>query len=243
LTRFALLADIHGNIWALDAVLADLHRRRIEAIYDLGDSLCSPLAPAETADRLIERGIPSVMGNEDRVLIEPLNAAHNVRFTKQQLRPEHFEWIAALPKTRQPAAGILLCHGTPDSDSTYLMEEVLATGVQVRDIPSLRLVLLARPDAFIACGHSHLPRILWRDAGRIIVNPGSVGLPAYRDDEPFPHFMEAGSPHARYAVVTRRPQGWQVELVAVPYDHEAASRCAYANGRPDWASRLLTGRV
>lgn len=243
MTKFALIADIHGNIWALDAVLADLDRRGVETIFDLGDSLCSPLAPAETADRLIARGIPSLMGNEDRILIEPLNATLNVRFTRQQLRPEHFQWIAALPKTRQPSGGILLCHGTPDSDNNYLMEEVLATGVQVRDTPSLRLALLARTDDLIACGHSHLPRILWRDAGRIIVNPGSVGLQAYRSDEPFPHGMESGSPHARYAVVTRGEQGWLVELIAVPYDFQAASRCAAANGRPDWASRLLTGRV
>ena len=243
MNRFALLADIHGNIWALDAVLADIDRRRIETIYDLGDSLCSPLAPADTADRLIQRGIPSLMGNEDRILIEPLNATHNVRFTRQQLRPEHLAWIAALPKTRQPAEGILLCHGTPDSDSRYLMEEVLAAGVQVRDTPSLRLMLLARPEALIACGHSHLPRILWRDAGRILINPGSVGLQAYSADEPFPHLMEAGSPHARYAVVTRRARGWQIELVALPYDYGAASRCAAENGRPDWAARLLTGRV
>jgi len=189
------------------------------------------------------RGIPSLMGNEDRILIEPLNYAHNVRYTRQQLRPRHLAWISALPRTRQPEEGILLCHGTPDSDTTYLMEEVAAGNVQVRDIPSIRLVLLNRPDEFIACGHSHLPRILWRDAGRIIVNPGSVGLQAYRADEPSPHLMESGSPHARYAVVTRTAQGWQVEQIAVPYDHLTASRCAADNGRPDWASRLLTGRV
>jgi hypothetical protein len=55
--------------------------------------------------------------------------------------------------------------------------------------------------------------------------------------------MEVGSPHARYAVVTRAGAEWQVEHIALPYDYAAASRMAASNGRPDWAQRLLTGRV
>jgi predicted phosphodiesterase len=231
LNRFALVADIHGNIRALDAVLADLDRRGVRTIFDLGDSLRGPLAPAATADRLIERGIPSVMGNDDRAMLA------------QSLRPEHRAWISALPRTREPDPDVLLFHGTPDSDLIYLLEDVQPEGVRLRDAAGIRRLLGGTPHTLFACGHTHLPRTVWLDAGRLIVNPGSVGLPAYRSDQPWPHAMEAGSPHARYAVVTRAEADWQVEHIALPYDYAAASRAAAANGRPDWAERLLTGRA
>jgi predicted phosphodiesterase len=224
LNRFALIADIHGNIRALDAVLADIRRRGIETIFDLGDSLSGPLAPDATLHRLIERGIPSLMGNDDRPM-------------------SHLAWIAALPATREPAPDILLFHGTPGSDLIYLLEDVQPEGVRLRDTAGIRQLLGAAPHTLFACGHSHLPRTVQLDARSVVVNPGSVGLPAYRGDHPYPHAMEAGSPHARYAIVNRAGAGWQVEHIAVPYDRAAASVTAAANGRPDWAARLLTGRV
>jgi predicted phosphodiesterase len=231
LTRFALIADIHGNIRALDAVLADISGRGIDVIFDLGDSLQGPLDPETTADRLIERNIPSLIGNDDRAMLS------------QPLRSEHRAWIEALPPTREPAPDILLFHGTPDSDLAYLLEEVRPEGVRLRDSPSIRELLGESPHSLFACGHSHTPRTVQLDASRLIVNPGSVGLPAYRGENPYPHVMEAGSPHARYAVVTRSGAGWQVEHVCVLYDYAAASRTAASNGRPDWAQRLLAGRV
>ena len=224
MNRFALIADIHGNIWALDAVLADLDRRGIKTIFDLGDSLGGPLDPEATVNRLIERDIPSIMGNDDRPM-------------------QHFPWIAAQPPARQPAADILLFHGTPDSDLIYLLEDVQPEGVRLRDTAGIRQLLGETNHSLYACGHSHLQRTVQLDERTLIVNPGSVGLPAYRGDLPYPHAMEAGSPHARYAVVNRIGAAWQVEHICVPYDYAAASRTAAANGRPDWSQRLLTGRA
>lgn len=231
MNRFALTADIHGNIWALDAVLADIERRSVDAIFDLGDSLHGPLAPEATADRLIERGIPSVLGNDDRAMLE------------QHLRPEHRAWIEALPRTHEPHPNILLFHGTPDSDLIYLLEDVRPEGVRLRDTAAIRQLLGGAPHSLFACGHTHLARTVWLDGRSLAVNPGSVGLPAYRADQPHPHVMEAASPHARYAIVTRAGDEWKMEHILVPYDYAAASRTAAANGRPDWAERLLTGRV
>jgi len=99
------------------------------------------------------------------------------------------------------------------------------------------------PQQVILCGHDHLPRTLRLPGGRLIVNPGSVGLPAYSDDKPFPHVMESGSPHARYAIMTKAPAGWEVEPVAIPYDWTAAADRARSNGREDWAKWLLTGKA
>lgn len=211
--------------------MADIDGRGIDVIFDLGDSLQGPLAPEVTADRLIEREIPSLLGNDDRAMLT------------QPPRSEHRVWIEALPGRREPDPDILLFHGTPDSDLIYLLEDVRPEGVRLRDSAGIRELLGETRHSLFACGHSHMPRTVQLDPGRLIVNPGSVGLPAYRSDAPHPHVMEAGSPHARYAVVTRSGAGWQVEHIAVPYDYAAASGMAAANGRPDWAQRLLTGRV
>lgn len=80
------------------------------------------------------------------------------------------------------------------------------------------------------CGHTHIPRIV--AAGSVlIVNPGSAGMLGYRDVAPVPHVMEAGAPHARYAIVERLVDGWTAEPRAVPYDFEAAARQAEQAGR------------
>jgi predicted phosphodiesterase len=237
---FALTADIHGNVWALRAVLADIDRRGIEVVYDLGDSLCGPLAPAETADLLIERGVLSVRGNDDSALLEADDAAlsASARFTIPRLTARQLEWIRALPRTRR-VGDVLLCHATPHSELDYLLEDVQPGVVELRDAASIRGLLGVVDARLIACGHSHIPRLLRIEERVTIVNPGSVGLPAYTADSPYPHAMESGSPHARYAVVS----GPDVEHIALEYDHSAAADCAARNGRPDWARWLRTGRA
>jgi hypothetical protein len=97
--------------------------------------------------------------------------------------------------------------------------------------------------SLILCGHTHVPRSVLLDDGRLIVNPGSVGLQAYDDDLPYPHKAENGSPHARYAIVERTAGGWAVEHYAVAYDWNAAAEVAQRHGRPDWATALRTGRM
>jgi hypothetical protein len=76
----------------------------------------------------------------------------------------------------------------------------------------------------------------------VVVNPGSVGQPGYRDVAPA-HVVEAGTPHARYASVEKLAVGWAAELYAVPYDYEAAARQAEQAGRPAIAHVVRTGRM
>lgn len=95
----------------------------------------------------------------------------------------------------------------------------------------------------VLCAHTHVPRVVSLPNGRLIVNPGSVGLPAYEHDTPHPHYMEAGSPHARYAILELHSNGWHVELVAVPYNWQAAANRAHQNGRDDYVHWLSHGRV
>ena len=95
----------------------------------------------------------------------------------------------------------------------------------------------------LLCGHSHQARIVRGALGILIANPGSVGCPGYVDPTPPAHVSEAGSPHARYAMLTRASERWSVELIAIEYDWTSASRRATENGRPEWAQALATGYV
>jgi hypothetical protein len=75
----------------------------------------------------------------------------------------------------------------------------------------------------------------------LIVNPGSVGLPAYEDDLPEYHVVETGSHHARYSILEYTDGCWQVEMIAVPYEYHKAAEQARKNGRLDWDIGLRTG--
>jgi hypothetical protein len=75
----------------------------------------------------------------------------------------------------------------------------------------------------------------------LIINPGSVGCPGYLDPTPPAHVSEAGSPHARYGLLSATASGWRVELLAIAYDWAAAARRAGEAGREDWACALATG--
>ena len=79
--------------------------------------------------------------------------------------------------------------------------------------------------------------------GRLIVNPGSVGSPGYRAGKPHPHVVEAGSPDARYAILERVGDGWDVTFRHIPYDHAAMVALARRNGQAELASALVIGWI
>ncbi|QNM95624.1 metallophosphoesterase family protein [Chitinimonas koreensis] len=241
--RLALVSDIHGNLPALEAVLADLARRAVDRIANLGDSLSGPLWPAETAALLMRQDWPQLAGNHERQLLAPDRARMNASdgHARDRLGDETLAWIAALPATLALDDDVLLCHGTPDSDLVYFLETVTPQGSRMASRAEVDARLGDVEAGLVACGHTHLPRTMRAGRGTLVVNPGSVGLPAYDDDHPYFHLSETGSPDARYAIVERTDAGWRAELIALPYDHEAAAQQAERNGRPDWAHALRTG--
>ena len=91
---------------------------------------------------------------------------------------------------------------------------------------------------FVGTATKHLIQI---PDGPLILNPGSVGCPSYDDPGNDPHVSEAGSPHARYAVLTIDEHQVSAEMLAIPYDWDAASAQAEKNDRPEWAYGLRTG--
>ena len=100
------------------------------------------------------------------------------------------------------AKQVFLCHATPASDEVYWLETVLPDGtVRMASLEAIEEAARGIAQPLILCGHSHIARAVRLADGRLIVNPGSVGSPGYRDVHPFPHVVEAGTPDARYAIL------------------------------------------
>lgn len=242
--RIAALADIHGNAWALDAVLRDLARRQVDHCVDLGDTLYGPLAPLRTAERLAALDLPTVRGNQDRLLLDPpasVRDSATFLHVEAALTPAVRRRLTSFPIGRT-LGPVYLCHGTPRRDDEPLIESVEEAGVVLRTDRALCTALCDVDAEVVLCAHTHVPRLVALGDGRLVVNPGSVGLPAYTDDQPFPHVMQSGSPHARYALLEKADGAWNVHHVAVAYDTGPAVRRARALGRDDWARWLATGR-
>lgn len=228
--RVAVISDIHGNRLALEAVLADIERRGADLTVNLGDMVSGPLEPARTADLLFECDLPSVAGNHEHYLIANAGLSRVDSFARAALTPAQLDWLAALPNTLAINNELYLCHGTPkDADAPWLdswMHERSFT------LPSEAVVTAAAEGLdfpVLLCGHTHIPHTVRLRDGRLVVNPGSVGLQ-----------MNYGSPDARYAMVERHGGAWSVSFQAVPYDWGAAGQQAVDNGFAHWRD-VLTG--
>lgn len=243
--KIAAISDIHGNLAALDAVLKHIESHNVDQIVNLGDICSGSLFPYETAERLIPLGLPTIRGNHERqVLTLPIERmGPSDRHAAATLSADHLAWFESLPLTIRLSDDLLLVHGAPDSDLTYFLETVTPRGLRRATEAEIEARAGHVDAAVILCGHTHLARVFRLRDGRLIVNPGSVGLPAYRDDLPYPHAVETGSPHARYAIVSHAEGQWTAEIHCVEYDWEHAASIAESNDRPDWARALRTGRT
>ena len=226
--RLALIADIHANVYALDAVLEDLSAQRVDLTVNLGDVLWGNLDAAGCVERVMN--FPGVRGNHDEELAPEYGP----------LTDEARAFLAGLPLTLM-LEDVLCVHGTPTSNRSHLMLTVSPQGARAATMDEIRERLGEVTASVVVCAHTHLPRVVQLPGGPLVVNPGSVGLPAYTDAAPDPYVVENGSPHARYAVMTRTRAGWQVTHHAVPYDYGRAARETAFAGRPDRAHWLQTG--
>jgi diadenosine tetraphosphatase ApaH/serine/threonine PP2A family protein phosphatase len=244
--RFAAIADVHGNYLALEAVLADIRAQGITDIVNLGDMASGPLDARRTMNMLMALDAVHVLGNHDRYLIDrpPERMGSWDRPAHAQLGAAHLDWLREQPLTRVFRDRVLLCHATPANDEVYWLDTVHPGGT-VAMSPLDRIEQLAQgiSQSLILCAHTHLARAVRLRDGRLIVNPGSVGSPGYRDKHPYPHVVEAGTPDARYAILELAGDAWQVTFRHVPYDHAAMAELARRNGQPELAHALATGWI
>jgi diadenosine tetraphosphatase ApaH/serine/threonine PP2A family protein phosphatase len=187
-----------------------------------------------------------VLGNHDRYLIDrpPEKMGSWDRPAHAQLDAGQLDWLRTVPPTRVYRDRVFLCHATPASDEVYWLETVLPDGtVRMASLQAIEEAAKGITQSLMLCGHSHIARAVRLADGRLVINPGSVGSPGYRDVHPYPHVVEAGTPDARYAILELAGDEWRVTFRHVPYDHEAMAALARRNGQPELASALATGWI
>lgn len=233
--RLAIISDIHGNCFALDAVLADLGRYAIDQIVCLGDAIQSGPQPAETVERLRALACPVVMGNSDAWLLtgEETNpqekffpVTYQVReWSLQQLTPEDQAFIAGFQPTVEIAlenGKRLLCfHGSPRS----FHEVILPTTPEAE----FQEILGPAEGMLFTGGHTHL-QYLRRLGDSFFFNPGSVGY-AYNRERSGDDFRL--DPWAEYAILSVTEEYVGVEFRRVAFDVNEWVRIIRASHRPN----------
>jgi putative phosphoesterase len=210
--RVAALYDIHGNLPALEAVLAEVRRADVDRVVIGGDVLPGPM-PCEALDRVLNLGLPSdfIRGNGDRVVLERIGGADSrevpeefrevIRWNAAQLSQQQQAAIGGWPATVRmnlPAVGeTVFCHATPRNDTEIFIrstpEEVLAP------------IFAEVNAALVVCGHTHM-QFDRRIGSTRVVNAGSVGMPF-------------AAPGAYWLLI-----GPDVHLQQTPYDLEQAAQ-------------------
>jgi len=227
--RLALISDIHANLPALRAVLADIDdRANIDAIYHLGDLTGYAPWPNEVVSLLRERAIPGISGNYDSTVAANYKHCGCRADTphEEELSHTSFEWTLAhvTPETKKylgtlpfrldirPFGGhvsgptITLVHGNQTLNTVYVTEDRSDAFLEkmAKDLGS-------RPEDVVCFGHTHKP---WHRVveGVQFVNTGSVGRP------------KDGDPRAGYVLLTTEGSSVRVEFIRVAYDVDEAGR-------------------
>ncbi|MCL6417519.1 metallophosphatase family protein [Aestuariirhabdus sp. Z084] len=247
LEKIAILSDIHSNIFALEAVINHARANGATTFINLGDILYGPIAPRKTYERLQSLNALTLSGNQDRQIYEAtpdeIDANPTMAFILQDLGQEPLHWMKSLPFDLHITPEIYACHGTPTNDLIYLLEDVSSGSATVRTDQKILSLLGDVCAPIILCGHSHTPRCIELSTGQCVINPGSVGLQAYTDEEPVVHSMQNYSSHASYATLQRcNNSPWDIAFHRVSYDVHSAIQAAQSRNRDDWVHYLTTGR-
>jgi diadenosine tetraphosphatase ApaH/serine/threonine PP2A family protein phosphatase len=246
--RYLVLTDVHANLEALEACIADAETRGFDRALVLGDLVgygADPNAVIDRTQRLDPLAI--VRGNHDKVAcgLEQAEGFNSVaksaaHWTFDLLTPAHREWLAALPAGPHNVDDLVqICHGSPFDEDAYIFDELDALrALKVSERPLCLFGHTHHPatfelsaDAFDSIGPSTAAesRLVLVPDAKYLVNPGSVGQP--RD----------GDPRAAYAIVDVERR-W-VDMFRLSYAVEAAQAKVMKAGLPDvLAQRLGVGR-
>ena len=239
--RLGILSDIHGNLHALDAVLADLDAKQLDAIYCLGDLVGYGAFPNEVVERVRAGEIPTIMGNYDdgvgydrddcgcayRDAGEQERGQQSLMWTRAHTTAENKAFLRGLvSEIRRDVDGrrFLLVHGSPRRMNEYLFED--------RPLSSFQRLAASSNADVIVYGHTHRPYTKLVDGVRFI-NAGSVGKP------------KDGDWRAGYVILdSDRGGDRQVEFVRLDYDVEEAARAIQLTELPsEFADDLRQSRV
>ncbi len=250
MNSITIFGDIHGNLPALEAVLADIDRRGLTNLYCLGDLVGYGTFPNEVTALIRERGIPTLMGNYDQGVgndsadcgcayktdIDRERGERSIAWSNAHTTDDHKAFLRALPAHLPVQLGDLsglLVHGSPRKINEYLFEDR-------PDDYFLRIMdaageVAGKPVEVLVCGHTHLPYHKILPDGRHVINAGSVGKPKDRD------------PRAGYIVLTVSGRELQVEFTRVAYDIERTAQAIEATpeagGMPHPYAQMLRDGV
>jgi len=230
--RFAFISDIHGNLHALDVVLADLQAAQVDQMVCLGDVASLGPQPREVIARLRQLNIPIIMGNHETYLLNP------------QLTDKHHPWLRAaelwclsqlsaddlnflrsfqpqLSFTLDPETTLLCFHGSPRSNEEFIYPNTSPE--------TLNDFFAGQSAQVLVGGHTHV-QMTRQHRGALVVNPGSVGMPCE-----FP--MRGQNQHylrwAEYAILEMKEGSLAINLQRLPIDFEYLAQTARASSLPD----------
>jgi putative phosphoesterase len=236
--RVAVITDIHGNLAALEAVLAWIDAEGIERTYCGGDLVGYGAFPNEVCAVIEARAIPTIYGNYDYAIARDLEdcgcayitehdrelGQQSVAWTLEHTEQASKDFMRELPFDLHFAVGAIpvhLVHGSPRKVNEYLFEDKPASLYE-------RLAA-AEQDRALVFGHTHKPWVR-EHGGVLFVNCGSVGKP------------KDGDPRAGFALLQESDGGLTVTIERVEYDAEQAARDVAAAGLPgEYADKLLAG--
>jgi putative phosphoesterase len=214
--RVAAIYDVHGNVPALEAVLAEVEALEVDAVVVGGDIAIGPM-PRAALERFLALGEHALFlrGNGDREIAGETDEeglwGERTRWSAEQLDRGQLAWLAALPDTKSVVVDglgpVLFCHGSPRHD-----DEILT---RISSDERVTAATAGVSERVIVCGHTHV-QFDREVAGKRLVNAGSVGLP-----------YEA-QPGAYWALL-----GPDIELRRTEYDLEAAAAAIRATGFPE----------
>lgn len=229
--RVAVLSDIHGNLIALDACLADLRAQGgADAIVAAGDLCVDGPKPRKVLQRLQEIGALCVRGNTDRYLSAPdgetfsADESAQLDWTRHDVGENWLAWLRELPfslRIGEDGNQLLVVHANPTTDNDHLWPDA--------DDATLERLVGDQRASVIAFGHLHLPYTrIWR--GMLLVNVASAGLP------------KDGDARAGYAIFTEQSGGWEVKHRRVEFDVKRVATQIADCGIPGSAELIATLR-
>lgn len=229
--RVAVLSDLHGNLVALDACIADLDAQGgADAIIAAGDLCLDGPKPKKVLQRLEQLGVTCLRGNTERYLTDP-NGEHfdgvedaQLAWTRRELGEAMLSMLRELPfalRLGEDDNQLLIVHANPLTDDEHLWPDA--------DEATLERLVGEEKATAIAFGHLHLPYVrFWR--GKLLVNVASAGLP------------KDGDPRACYAIFTEREGGWEVKHRRVAFDVKKVATQLADCGIPNSVELIATLR-
>jgi putative phosphoesterase len=236
MNRVTIFGDIHGNLPALEAVLADIEIRDPSHLYCLGDLVGYGTFPNEVIETIRQRNIPTLMGNYDQGVgnsSDDCGCAYTSKVA-EELGKRSIAWsnehtadknklylrqLADQIPLELNGLRVQLVHGSPRKINEYLFENRPDASLE-------RLLDMTQADVLV-CGHTHIPYHRILPSGRHVVNAGSVGKP------------KDGNPQACYVVLEVNNGNLVVNFKRVPYDVERAATAIEASDMPDEYAEML----